>query len=72
VIKNDTPHFGLKEHAAVDSRHGFVLATTLTQLGQRYNLLPYCTASVVIQTEDQKVFADKGYAGKPNRTFSPQ
>jgi hypothetical protein len=30
TIKNYTPHFGLKEHAAVDSRHGFVLATTLT------------------------------------------
>lgn len=24
----DTPHFGLKEHTAVDAKHGFVLATT--------------------------------------------
>ena len=28
TIKNDTPHFGLKEHAAVDTNHGFILAST--------------------------------------------
>jgi len=29
-VKNDKPHYGLKEHASVDINHGFVLATTLT------------------------------------------
>jgi transposase, IS5 family len=71
VIKNDTPHFGLKEHAAVDSRHGFVLATTLTPASVNdTNLLPYGTAfSRHTQQKIKKVFADKGYAGKPNRDF---
>jgi transposase, IS5 family len=71
VIKNDTPHFGLKEHAAVDSHHGFVLATTLTPaLVNDTNLLPYCTVfSRHTQRKIQKVYADKGYAGKPNRDF---
>ncbi|MGV7223017.1 MAG: transposase, partial [Nitrospinales bacterium] len=30
VVKNDKPHYGLKEHASVDINHGFILATTLT------------------------------------------
>ena len=30
TIKNDTPHYGLKEHTSVDVQSGFVLATTLT------------------------------------------
>ncbi len=31
TIKNDTPHFDLKEHTAVDVKHGFVLATIHSQ-----------------------------------------
>ena len=31
TIKNDVPHYGLKEHAAVDTNHGFILATTLSR-----------------------------------------
>jgi IS5 family transposase len=71
VIKNDTPHFGLKEHAAVDARHGFVLATTLTPSSVNdTNLLPYCTAfSRHTKQKIKKVYADKGYAGNPNRDF---
>jgi hypothetical protein len=71
VIKYDTPHFGLKEHMAVDSCHGFVLATTLTPASVNdTNRLPYCTAiSRHTKQKIKKVFADKGYAGKPNRTF---
>jgi len=71
VIKNDTPHFGLKEHTAVDSRHGFVLATTLTPASVNdTNLLPYCTAfSRHTRRKIQKVYADKGCAGNPNRDF---
>lgn len=29
TVKNDEPHYGLKEHASVDVNCGFVLATTL-------------------------------------------
>jgi transposase, IS5 family len=59
------------KHAAVDSRHGFVLATTLTPASVNdTNLLPYCTVfSRHTQQKIQKVYADKGYAGKPNRDF---
>jgi transposase, IS5 family len=66
-----TPHFVLKEHAAVDSRYGFVLATTLTPASVNdTNLLPYCTAfSCHTKQKIKKVYADKVYAGKPNRGF---
>jgi hypothetical protein len=30
TVKNDAPHYGIKEHASVDVNSGFVLATTLT------------------------------------------
>ena len=30
TVKNDKPHYGLKEHASVDTNHGFVLSTDLT------------------------------------------
>jgi IS5 family transposase len=71
TIKNDTPHFGLKEHTAVDAKHGFVLATTLTPASVNdTNYLSYCTVySRHTKQEIKKVFADKGYAGKPNRDF---
>jgi hypothetical protein len=63
TIKNDIPHFGLKEHAAVDSRHGFVLATTLTPASVHYtNFLFYCTAfSRHTKQKIKNVYADKGY-----------
>ena len=44
VIKNEKPHYGLKEHASVDINHGFVLATTLTPASVNDSqYLPYCT-----------------------------
>jgi len=44
VVQKDTPHYGLKEHAAVDVNHGFILATTLTPASVNdTNYLPYCT-----------------------------
>jgi IS5 family transposase len=44
VVKNDIPHYGLKEHAAVDINHGFILATTLTPASVNdTNYLSYCT-----------------------------
>jgi transposase, IS5 family len=71
TIKNDEPHYGLKEHASVDTHHGFVLATKMTPASVNdTNYLPYCTAySRHTKQQINKVFADKGYAGKPNRDF---
>ena len=71
VVKNDIPHYGLKEHAAVDINHGFILATTLTPASVNdTNYLSYCTIfSRHTEQSIQKVYADKGYAGKPNRDF---
>jgi IS5 family transposase len=71
VVQNDEPHFGLKEHAGVDTNHGFVLATKMTPASVHdTNYLPYCTAySRHTDQTINKVYADKGYAGKPNRDF---
>jgi len=71
TIKNELPHFGLKEHASVDINHGFILATTLTPASVNdTNYLPYCTAySRHTKRPIEAVYADKGYAGKPNRDF---
>jgi IS5 family transposase len=71
TVKNDKPHYGLKEHASVDINHGFVLATTLTPASVNdTNYLSYCTAySRHTKQPIEKVYADKGYAGKPNRDF---
>ena len=71
VIQKDTPHYGLKEHASVDTNHGFVLATTMTPASVNdTNYLPYCTVySRHTRQPIEKVYADKGYAGKPNRDF---
>jgi len=71
IIKNDEPHYGLKEHSAVDINHGFILATTLTPASVNdTNYLSYCTIySRHTKQSIEKVFADKGYAGKPNRDF---
>jgi IS5 family transposase len=30
TVKNDKPHYGLKEHASVDVDNGFILSATLT------------------------------------------
>ncbi len=71
TIKNDTPHYGLKEHAAVDVNHGFVLSTTITPASVNdTNYLDYCTVfSRHTKQPIKNVFADKGYAGLPNRRF---
>ena len=71
VIKNDTPHFGIKEHTSVDARHGFVLATIHSPASVNdTKYLSYCTAfSRHTKQKIKKVYADKGYAGKPNRDF---
>jgi len=71
VVQKDVIHYGLKEHAAVDVNHGFILTTTLTPASVNdTNYLPYCTVySRHTKQPIEKVFADKGYAGKPNREF---
>jgi transposase, IS5 family len=71
TVKNDKPHYGLKEHASVDVDNGFVLATTLTPASLHdTNYLPYL-ALASCHTEDPigKIYADKGYYGEPNRSF---
>ena len=71
VVQNDKPHYGLKEHASVDINHGFILASTMTPAAiNDTNYLSYCTVySRHTKQPIKKVFADKGYAGKPNRDF---
>ena len=69
--KNNTPHYGLKEHASVDTNHGFILSTDLTPASVHDSTyLPYCVAASC-HTEDpiEKVYADKGYYGEPNSGF---
>lgn len=71
TVKNDVAHFGLKEHASVDTRYGFVLSTEMTPASHHDSpYLPLCVAgSCHTQEPIKKVFADKGYFGKPNREF---
>lgn len=71
VVQNDQPHYGLKEHASVDTNHGFILNTIMTPASiHDTNYLPYCTVySRHTGQAIEKVYADKGYAGQPNRDF---
>ena len=46
VVKNNKPHYGLKEHASVDTNHGFVLSTDLTPASVNYSIYrPHCIAA---------------------------
>jgi IS5 family transposase len=71
TIKNDKPHFGLKEHAAVDVNNRFILSTSITPASHSDStFLAYAT--IYSMHSDQKiqvVYTDKGYAGAPNRYF---
>ena len=71
TTKNEKHYYGLKEHAAVDAKHGFVLATVLSPASVHdTNYFAYCTLySRHIKHALVIVYADKGYAGEPNRTF---
>ena len=71
TVKNNEPHYGQKEHTSVDTNHGFVLATDITQASiHDSQYLPYCVAASRHTEEPiRKVYADKGYSGKPNRQF---
>jgi len=69
TVKNDEPHYGLKEHASVDVNSGFILAATLTPASVHdTNYLPYLTvASCHTKDPIEKVYADKGYRALWNR-----
>lgn len=71
TVKNDIPHYGLKEHAAVDTDNGFILSTILSPAS--HNDSPYLPRAVSysMHTKDkiEAVYADKGYPGFPNRNF---
>ena len=71
TVKNNKPLFGLKEHASVDTRYGFVLATEMTPASFHDSpFLPLCVAgSCHNKNPIKKVFADKGYFGEKNREF---
>jgi IS5 family transposase len=71
TIKNDKAYYGLKEHAAVDTNTGLILATVLSRASVHdTNYFPYCTLySRHTKHPLSIVYADKGYAGEPNRTF---
>jgi len=46
----NNPHYGLKEHASVDTKNGFTLATILSPASEHdTNYLPYCTFFPVIR-----------------------
>ena len=71
TIKNDKPYYGLKEHAAVDTRTGLILTTVLSPASVHdTNYFIYCTIySRHTKYPLSMVYADKGYAGLPNREF---
>jgi len=71
TIKNEKPHYGLKEHTAVDTENGFILSTTLTPSSfHDSQYLPYAVINSLHTKDKVKiVYADKGYAGAPNRGF---
>jgi len=62
TVKNDNPHYGLKEHTSVDVESGFVLATTLTPASEHDSTyLPYLTiASCHTNDPIKTVYGDKG------------
>lgn len=71
TVRDNKPHYGLKEHACVDTTNGFILATTMTPASvHESTYLPYCTV-LSWHTKDpiETVYADKGYYGRPNRVF---
>lgn len=71
TVKNEKPHYGMKEHTSVDVKNGFVLATTITPSSiHDTNYLPYLVlASCHSEKPIKAVYADKGYYGEPNRCF---
>lgn len=71
TVRNDIPHYGFKEHASVDTRYGFVLATEITPASFHDSpYIPLCVAGCChTKNPIKKVYADKGYFGENNREF---
>ena len=71
TVKNEKAYYGLKEHAAIDTNHGFILTTALSQASVHdTNYFQYCTIfSRHTPQKLKKVYADKGYHGELNRSF---
>jgi hypothetical protein len=69
TIKNEEPHFGIKEHTAVDAKHGFILATIHSPASVHdTNFLQYCT----IFSRHTETFAQLGFDSQPNfASYSP-
>lgn len=70
VVKNNEPHYGLKEHTAVDTENGFILCTTMSP--SSHNDSKYLPYAIIYSMHADKIkiaYADKGYAGAPNREF---
>ncbi len=60
TVKNDKPHYGLKEHTSVDINNGFILATTMSTASVHdTNYFQYCTVySRHTSQPIKKAFAD--------------
>jgi IS5 family transposase len=70
TIKNDKPHYGFKEHTSVDTKNGFILSTTLSPSSHNDSkYLPYAVIYSMHAGKIKIAYADKGYAGAPNREF---
>lgn len=71
TVKNDKPHYGLKEHTSVDVNHGFVLCTVMSPASVHdTNYFQYCTIFSRHTKQKLKIaYADKGYHGELNRSF---
>ncbi len=71
TTKNNKHYYGLNEHASVDAKHGFVLSTVLSPSSVHdTNYFIYSTLySRRVKHCLVDVYADKAYAGEPNRTF---
>ena len=59
-VKNDEPHYGVKEHTSVDTKNGFVLATKMTPASVHDSkYLPYLTlASCHTEEPIKKVYGE--------------
>ena len=71
TVKNNEPHYGLKEHAAVDTENGFILSVNMSPASHHDSkYFPYAIC-YSMHTSDpiEKAFGDKGYTGNPNREF---
>lgn len=71
TVKNNKPVFGMKEHATIDVESGLVLSTTVSKASEHdTNYFQHAmTKTIHGKGFPPKIYADKGYSGKPNRDF---